>query len=99
LVIELYKKSKPGLKKFRATIDDYGLSLHHAADGKAAAPSRLPPFYFVKGLKPSLSSSNTENRNRMMLDEAISHVMMIYSRMDDEIARFQAVTGLRCPPG
>lgn len=80
-------------------MDDYGLSLHRAADGKAAASNRLSPFSFAKDLEPSLPSANSEDRDRMMLDEAISHVMMIYSRMDDEIARFQAVTGLRCPPG
>ncbi|HAY40221.1 MAG TPA: hypothetical protein DCY53_13310 [Desulfobacteraceae bacterium] len=65
----------------------------------AAASNRLSPFSFVKGLKPSLPSANTKDRDRMILDETISHVMMIYSRMDDEIASFQALTGLLCPPG
>jgi hypothetical protein len=73
--------------------------LLYTVEGKVVASNRLPPFSFVKVLKPSLPSADTADRDRMILDEAISHVMMIYSRMDDEIARFQEVTGLQCPPG
>ena len=56
-------------------------------------------FFFHQWPEISLTSANTTDRDRMILDETISHVMKIYSQMDDEITRFQAVTGLQCPSG
>jgi len=46
-----------------------------------------------------LPFANTADRDCMILDETISNIMKIYSQMDDEIAKFKALTGLQCPPG
>ena len=56
-------------------------------------------LFFHQGPEISLPSANTADRDCMILDETISHVMKIYSQMDDEIAKFKALTGLQCPPG